>query len=77
MHAYVDHSNNYPYAIDFRKSYNSHQFNWGDIMAWCIDTYGSPHGRLVHDARWIGVSGVVLLRFSTLADAEWFLLRWS
>ena len=46
-------------------------------MAWCIDTYGSPHGRLVHDARWIGVSGVVLLRFSTLADAEWFLLRWS
>ena len=77
MEAYVDHSNNYPYAIDFRTAYKRPQFNWADIRVWCNDTYGSPHGRGIHDARWFGRSSIILLRFRALADAEWFLLRWA
>ena len=71
--AYIDHTNKYPYTIEFRKS----PVNWGNIIIWCGETYGSPHGRRVHGARWIGDRGTVWLRFATLADAQWFIMRWS
>lgn len=66
-------ANNYPYTIEFNNSPD----DWVDIITWCCETYGEPHGRLVHGARWFGQRDMVHLRFRILADAEWFLLRWA
>lgn len=71
---YIKIANNYPYIIEFN---NALPDNWGDIITWCGETYGKPHGRLVHNARWFGQRDMVHLRFRILADAEWFLLRWA